>query len=135
MALWKHKDLPRHSSLARRPSTMESINASLEQPKTVWAVIAVILVAGIYHLLQIGRRDPRMPPGPPTLPILGNFHQIPSSGLYAKYVAYVIDTNVLSFNEAIDFANGLRNMALFTLSNSARATLLYSVTEKPSTLS
>jgi hypothetical protein len=35
-------------------------------------------------LLQIGKRDPRMPPGPPTLPVLGNFHQIPSSGLYAK---------------------------------------------------
>ncbi|KAJ5982934.1 hypothetical protein N7481_005033 [Penicillium waksmanii] len=39
----------------------------------------------IYRLLQIGRRDPRMPKGPPTLPILGNFHQIPSSGLYAKF--------------------------------------------------
>lgn len=49
-----------------------------------WGAIALFIAFGIYRLLQIGRRDPRMPKGPPTVPILGNFHQIPSSGLYAK---------------------------------------------------
>lgn len=50
----------------------------------VLAAVGAVLIVGIYRLLQIGKRDPRMPKGPPTLPILGNFHQIPSSGLYAK---------------------------------------------------
>ncbi|KAJ5797968.1 uncharacterized protein N7503_007264 [Penicillium pulvis] len=50
-----------------------------------WGALALFIAFGIYRLLQIGRRDPRMPKGPPTVPILGNFHQIPSSGLYAKF--------------------------------------------------
>ncbi|KAL5591178.1 hypothetical protein FOVSG1_010067 [Fusarium oxysporum f. sp. vasinfectum] len=37
-----------------------------------------------YRILQIGKRDPRMPKGPPTVPILGNAHQLPTSGLYRK---------------------------------------------------
>jgi hypothetical protein len=49
-----------------------------------WAAVLAIIGFAVYRLLQIGRRDPRMPKGPPTVPILGNFHQIPSSGLYAK---------------------------------------------------
>jgi hypothetical protein len=35
-------------------------------------------------LLNLGKRDKRMPPGPPTIPILGNAHQIPSTGLFRQ---------------------------------------------------
>ncbi|KAL4810336.1 cytochrome P450 [Aspergillus unguis] len=45
----------------------------------------IILVIGLFRLLQIGRRDSRMPKGPPTLPIIGNAHQIPKSGLFRKF--------------------------------------------------
>ncbi|KAK1674584.1 putative cytochrome P450 oxidoreductase [Colletotrichum godetiae] len=46
----------------------------------------IILVLGVllYKTLQIGKRDPRMPPGPPTLPVLGNAHQIPATGLFKQ---------------------------------------------------
>lgn len=51
----------------------------------VWASVAFVAVL-VYRLLQVGKRDPRMPPGPPTIPILGNAHQIPRTGLFKQYV-------------------------------------------------
>ncbi|KAK7206979.1 putative cytochrome P450 oxidoreductase [Myxozyma melibiosi] len=53
--------------------------------KLAISVVVAVLALGIYKVLRIGRRKPGMPPGPPTLPVLGNFHQIPSSGLYAQF--------------------------------------------------
>lgn len=50
----------------------------------------IILVAlavaafGISKLLSIGKRDPRLPPGPPTVPVLGNAHMIPTTGIGLK---------------------------------------------------
>ncbi|KAF5984301.1 oxidoreductase [Fusarium coicis] len=37
---------------------------------------------------MIGRRDPRMPPGPPTVPVLGNMHMIPTTGLGKKFMEW-----------------------------------------------
>ncbi len=45
-----------------------------------------LVLYGIYRLLQVGKRDSRLPPGPPTVPILGNALQIPPTGLGKKYV-------------------------------------------------
>ncbi|RSL94626.1 hypothetical protein CEP52_012536 [Fusarium oligoseptatum] len=42
------------------------------------------LCAVIYRVLQIGKWDPRMPKGPPTIPVLGNAHMLPTTGLYKK---------------------------------------------------
>lgn len=46
----------------------------------------LLLSYGIWKLSRVGRRDPRLPPGPPTIPILGNGHQIPLTGLGKKFV-------------------------------------------------
>lgn len=35
----------------------------------------------LFLVVQIGKRDPRMPVGPRTFPILGNALQIPTTGL------------------------------------------------------
>ncbi|GJC77449.1 cytochrome P450 monooxygenase yanC [Colletotrichum liriopes] len=47
----------------------------------IWIVPAIIL---IYKILTFGSRERHLPPGPPTVPIIGNAHLIPSKGFYSK---------------------------------------------------
>lgn len=40
----------------------------------------------LFRLVVRSRRHKDMPPGPPTVPILGNAHQVPLTGMYKQYV-------------------------------------------------
>jgi hypothetical protein len=48
--------------------------------------ISILCVLGwlVWKTLQIGKRDPRLPLRPPTIPLLGNAHLIPTTGLANK---------------------------------------------------
>lgn len=48
------------------------------------AFLTLLVGVLLHKLSQIGKRDSRMPPGPPTLPILGNSHQIPITGFFKR---------------------------------------------------
>ncbi|KAI3558589.1 cytochrome P450 2D18 [Colletotrichum abscissum] len=50
-------------------------------PSLIWIIPAAFLA---FKILTFGSREKHLPPGPPTLPILGNAHLIPSRGVYAK---------------------------------------------------
>ncbi|KAF2719983.1 putative cytochrome P450 [Polychaeton citri CBS 116435] len=49
---------------------------------------AVLLSSLLYCLLTVGHRGKDLPPGPPTLPILGNIHQIPKRGAHFQLTAW-----------------------------------------------
>jgi len=78
------------TNMSTKQEIIATINAllpaSIETFPIISTLIGVLVSYGLYRLLSIGSRDKRMPPGPPTLPILGNLHQIPVTGMYKKFV-------------------------------------------------
>jgi len=82
-------------------------------PLAVVAIAATALL-GLYRLLQIGKRDPRMPKGPKTIPILGNLHQVPATGLFKQCVyptqePHFSEHELMHSPEGLGFVTGLRN--------------------------
>ncbi|KAG8921947.1 hypothetical protein FRC03_004745 [Tulasnella sp. 419] len=50
--------------------------------------VCVFFSAIIYRILQIGRREGFLPPGPPTTPILGNLLLLPKQNAYVKFTEW-----------------------------------------------
>nr|RBQ91903.1 hypothetical protein FVER53263_08430 [Fusarium verticillioides] len=44
-----------------------------------------VLILGLWRLSTVGRRPAGYPPGPPTLPIIGNLHQIPNRKRHIQF--------------------------------------------------
>jgi hypothetical protein len=54
--------------------------------QAVLTIAGAVFAFSLYKLLSIGNRDRRLPPGPPTVPILGNLLDVPKTGLALKSV-------------------------------------------------
>jgi hypothetical protein len=49
--------------------------------KTIPLLLACVL---LFKILGFGRREKHLPPGPPTLPVVGNAHLLPWTNLHHK---------------------------------------------------
>ncbi|KAI1161564.1 cytochrome P450 [Nemania serpens] len=50
--------------------------------------LSLLLVALIWQLRRVGQRPKDYPPGPPTLPVIGNLHQIPGERRHQQFLAW-----------------------------------------------
>lgn len=55
---------------------------------SVLLTLVFSFVVATYVFLFIGKREKHLPPGPPTLPILGNIHQIPKKGAHFQFTKW-----------------------------------------------
>jgi hypothetical protein len=78
--------IPRTKGFSTRLLTNMSLQGAIIVPSIVQSCIAVALVVGFvlvrYYLAS--RRPKNFPPGPPTVPFLGNLTQVPPSKAFLK---------------------------------------------------
>ncbi|CAI6277588.1 unnamed protein product [Periconia digitata] len=66
-------------------SKVLEIIASVMLPLFVSLAVVCLLLYPIWRILQVGKRPADFPPGPPTIPLLGNIHLIPRENVHLQF--------------------------------------------------
>lgn len=69
----------------RTGMAIESDNLPGRSPYLVASIFLIAVVPMVSWLLQCNQRPKTFPPGPPTIPILGNLHQMPTKHIFLKF--------------------------------------------------
>jgi hypothetical protein len=52
---------------------------------TLYTLVAALVAISVFQLAKIGRRPKDYPPGPPTLPLIGNLHLMPTEKPHLQF--------------------------------------------------
>ncbi|KAG8911965.1 hypothetical protein FRC02_006233 [Tulasnella sp. 418] len=61
---------------------MDSVDLS---PSLFYGALGILSAGILYRVSKIGQREPLLPPGPPTTPVLGNIAILPKTNTYVKF--------------------------------------------------
>jgi hypothetical protein len=64
---------------------LDNLSSSFGMSLKLYAFIAAVVAVGLFRLSRVGRRPTGYPPGPPTLPILGNLHLMPTEKPHLQF--------------------------------------------------
>ncbi|KAI3598435.1 cytochrome [Moniliophthora roreri] len=69
-------------------TTCNAYDMSTSSPSSAITVIFLVFLFALVWLLRFGKRESYLPPGPPTLPLLGNIHVLPTRYPHDKFTEW-----------------------------------------------
>ncbi|KAG8167762.1 hypothetical protein KVR01_003451 [Diaporthe batatas] len=97
----------------------EAYSLLSRSPLVVASIVLIAAVPIVSWLLQCNQRPKTFPPGPPTIPIFGNLHQMPTKSIYVKFAEWS-----KQYGDIIGLKAGPQNMVIISSPQLIRETFV-----------